>query len=163
MRVLQLSQASPSVSYVSWFKTWEVLRRGQFPSTPLPKIFIFWRGGTLYTSWLDINLWRTSQDSLKMVLAWGRPQNNLLKRINFFWGGTMYTPIFESDCEEPVRTLKKVSWGPGAYSGICPGGFLHFFLFLGGGCQHSLGPEHPHISVDFTGPVGRLAPIAPPI
>ena len=73
----------------------------------------------------------------------------------------MCTPILESDCEEPVRTSKRVSWGLGAYSRICPWGVLNFVLFTGG-VQSSLGPEHPHISIDFTGPGGGLAPIAPP-
>ena len=40
----------------------------------------------------------------------------------------------------------------GAYSGIFPGG----------GAQNPLGPENPLKSIDFTGPGGGLAPIAPP-
>ena len=49
----------------------------------------------------------------------------------------------------------------GAYSGICPGGLT--FFFFPGGAQHPLGHENPLKSIDFTGPGGALAPIAPPL
>ena len=40
----------------------------------------------------------------------------------------------------------------GASSGICPGW----------GAQHPVGPKKPLKSMDFTGPGGGLAPMAPP-
>ena len=52
---------------------------------------------------------------------------------------------------------------PGAYSEICPGGGLHFFLPRGGP-HHPLGYENPLKSIEFTGQGGGgLAPIAPPL
>ena len=46
----------------------------------------------------------------------------------------------------------------GAYSGICPGGGLNFFLSMRW-AQHPLGPENPLKSIDFTGPEGAHSPI----
>jgi len=49
---------------------------------------------------------------------------------------------------------------PGAYLGIRPRG-AYIFSFQGG-AQHPLGHENLLKSIDFTGPGGGLAPIAPP-
>ena len=50
----------------------------------------------------------------------------------------------------------------GAYSEICPGGDLKFFSLSRVWAQHPLGPENTLKSINFTGPGGGLAPIAPP-
>jgi len=49
----------------------------------------------------------------------------------------------------------------GVFRNLSRGGGLNFCISRGD--QHPLGHENPLKSIDFTGPVGGLAPIAPPL
>ena len=50
----------------------------------------------------------------------------------------------------------------GVFRNLSREGVLIFFSFQGE-AQHPLGPENPLKSINFTGPGGGLAPIAPPL